>query len=130
MGSSFGAVASLSTAARYPGVFGSLILQSGSFVFTDIGTDHGEGPAFDPVVRFVNRFRARPARVADRLFVSCGVYEDLIVQNRSMLPVFAEAGMEVNYVESRDGHNWESWRDRFAEAFSWVFPGEQMMVYE
>ncbi len=130
MGSSFGAVASLSTAVRRPQTFGSLLLQSGSFVFTDIGADHGEDPAFDPVVRFVNRYRARPGRVADRLFVSCGVYEDLIVANRSMLPAFAEAGMEVRYVESRDGHNWESWRDRLGEGLSWIFPGEQMFVYE
>ncbi len=130
MGSSFGAVATLSTAVRYPQTFGSLLLQSGSFVFTDIGADHGGGPVFDPVVRFVNRFRARPVRVADRLFISCGVYEELIMRNRSMLPVFGEAGMEVNYVESRDGHNWESWRDRLRDGLSWVFPGEQMFVYE
>ena len=44
MGASFGAVAALSTAYRYPGVYGSLLLQSGSFVFTDIGNDHGGGP--------------------------------------------------------------------------------------
>ena len=130
MGSSFGAVASLSTAVRHPDTFGGMLLQSGSFVFTDIGADHGEDPAFDPVVRFVNRYRARPARVVDRLFVSCGVYEDLIVQNRSMLPVFTEAGMEVDYVESRDGHNWESWRDRLRDGLSWILPGEQMFVYE
>ena len=42
MGSSFGAVASLSTAVRYPDTFGSLLLQSGSFVFTDIGSATGE----------------------------------------------------------------------------------------
>ena len=130
MGSSFGAVASLSTAVRYPQTFGSLLLQSGSFVFTDIGADHGGGPAFDPVVRFVNRYRARPVHVADRLFISCGVYEDLIVRNRSMLPVFTEAGMEINYVESRDGHNWESWRDRLRDGLGWIFPGEQMFIYE
>ncbi|GAA2093452.1 hypothetical protein GCM10009841_03240 [Microlunatus panaciterrae] len=130
MGSSFGAVASLSTAVRNPGFYGSLILQSGSFLFTDIGDAHGGGPAFDPVVKFVNRYRARPTRVAERLFVSCGVYEPLIVQNRSMLSVFAETGMTVNYVESRDGHNWESWRDRLRDGLSWVFPGEQMFVYE
>ena len=44
MGASFGAVAALSTAYRYPDVYGSLLLQSGSFVFTDIGHDHGGGP--------------------------------------------------------------------------------------
>jgi enterochelin esterase-like enzyme len=130
MGSSFGAVASLSTAVRYPETFGSLLLQSGSFVFTDIGDDHGGGPAFDPVVKFVNRYRAKPTRVAERLFISCGIYEPLIVANRSMLPVFTEAGMAVNYVESRDGHNWESWRDRLRDGLSWIFPGPQMFVYE
>jgi enterochelin esterase-like enzyme len=130
MGSSFGAVASLSVARRYPETFGSLLLQSGSFVFTDIGADHGAGPSFDPVVKFVNRYRERPVRVAMRLFISCGVYEDLIVQNRSMLPVFTRAGMEVKYVESRDGHNWESWRDRLRDGLSWIFPGEQLFVYE
>ena len=60
MGSSFGGVASLSAACRSPDTYGSLILMSGSFVFTDIGTDHGGGPVFDPVVKFVNRYRARP----------------------------------------------------------------------
>lgn len=130
MGSSFGAIASFSTASRNPGFFGSLLLQSGSFLFTDIGDDHGGGPAFDPVVKFMNRYRARPTRVAERLFISCGVYEPLIVQNRSMVPVFTDTGMQVNYVESRDGHNWESWRDRLRDGLSWIFPGEQMFVYE
>ena len=43
MGSSFGGVASLSTAVRNPGFYGSLLLQSASMVFTDIGMDHGGG---------------------------------------------------------------------------------------
>lgn len=81
-------------------------------------------------MKFLNRYRSRPVRPADRAFVSCGVYEPLIVQNRSMVPVFAETGMEVNYVESRDGHNWESWRDRLGDGLSWLFPGEQLFVYE
>jgi enterochelin esterase-like enzyme len=130
MGASFGAVAALSTAYRYPGFYGSLLLQSGSFVFTDIGNDHGGGPVFEPVVRFVNRYRANPRRVADRVFVSCGVYEPLIVRNRSMVPTFEAAGMTVRYVEARDGHNWENWRDRLREGLSWIFPGPQKLFYE
>jgi enterochelin esterase-like enzyme len=130
MGASFGAVASLSAAYRYPDVYGSLLLQSGSFVFTDIGTDHGGGPAFEPVVRFVNRYRAAPRRVADDVFVSCGVYEPLIVRNRSMVPTFESAGMTVRYVEARDGHSWENWRDRLREGLSWIFPGPQKFFYE
>jgi enterochelin esterase-like enzyme len=123
MGSSFGAVAALSTAYRYPGVYGSLLLQSGSFVFTDIGHDHGGGPPFEPVVRFMNRYRAAPRRVADRVFVSCGVHEPLIVPNRAMVPVFEAAGMAVRYEEARDGHSWENWRDRLRDGLSWIFPG-------
>ena len=130
MGASFGAVAALATAYRYPEFYGSLLLQSGSFVFTDIGNDHGGGPAFDPVVKFVNRYRAAPRRVADRGFVSCGVYEPLIVRNRSMVPTFEAAGMDVRYVEARDGHSWENWRDRLREGLSWIFPGPQKFFYE
>jgi enterochelin esterase family protein len=130
MGSSFGAVASLATAYRHPDVYGSLLLQSGSFVFTDIGTDHGGGPPFEPVVRFMNRYRAAPRRVADRMFVSCGVYEPLIVPNRSMVPVFESAEMTVRYVETRDGHSWENWRDQLRDGLSWIFPGPQKFFYE
>jgi enterochelin esterase family protein len=130
MGASFGAVAALSTAYRYPRSYGSLLLQSGSFVFTDIGRDHRGGPVFEPVVKFVNRYRAAPRRVADRVFVSCGVYEPLIVSNRSMVPTFEAAGMAVRYVEARDGHSWENWRDRLREGLSWIFPGPQKFYYE
>jgi enterochelin esterase family protein len=115
---------------RYPGVFGSLFLQSASLVFTDIGTDHGGGPAFDPVVKFVNRYRAKPTAPVERLFMSCGTYEPLITPNRSMVPVFRAAGMTVKYVEARDGHNWEDWRDRQRDGLSWLFPGPQKFVYE
>jgi enterochelin esterase family protein len=130
LGSSFGGVASLSAAYRSPDTYGSLVLMSGSFVFTDIGTDHGGGPVFDPVVDFVNRYRAKPQRVADRLFMSCGVYEPLIVPNRSMVHVFEGTGMQVRYTEARDGHSWENWRDRLRDALSWVYPGPQKLYYE
>ena len=129
MGSSFGAVASLSTAWRYPGLFGRLLLQSGSFAFTDIGP-HRRGPSFDPVVSFMNEFRRQPKRVADKVFLSCGIYESLIYENRSLVPFFQSTGMEVKYVEAYDGHNWENWRDRLREGLSWLFPGPLWMVYE
>jgi enterochelin esterase-like enzyme len=123
LGASFGAIAALSAAYRFPHTYASLVLMSGSFVFADAGTDHGGGPVFDPVVKFVNRYRERPRRVADRLFVSCGSYEPLIIPNRSIVPVFEAAGMDVRYVEARDGHTWENWRDRLRDALTWVSPG-------
>jgi enterochelin esterase-like enzyme len=129
MGASLGAVASLATAWRYPGVFGNLLLQSGSFAFSDIGP-HRRDPVFDPVVAFMNTYRANPGRPADRLYLSCGVYESLIYENRSMVPLFQDQGLQVRYEEARDGHHWENWRDRLQIGLSWLFPGPLWMVYE
>lgn len=130
MGASFGGVASLSTAVRYPGFYGRLLLQSGSFAFTDIGERNHRGPVFDPVVRFMNAFRADPAPVSERVFVSCGTYESLIYENRSLIPVLEDTGMMVSFREARDGHNWENWRDRLREGLSWLFPGPFLLTYE
>jgi enterochelin esterase-like enzyme len=130
MGASFGSVAALSTAWRYPGTFGRLLLQSGSFAFTDIGSTNPRGPLFGPVVDFMNTFRDAPGRPAERIFLSCGTYESLIYENRSLVPLLQQTGMTVRYVEARDGHNWENWRDRLREGLSWLFPGPLWMVYE
>jgi enterochelin esterase-like enzyme len=123
MGTSFGAVAALSTAVRFPRTYGSLLLQSGSFLYSDRAVWHGEGKSFDPVVRFVDHYRAQPVRPADRAFLSCGAYEDLVEANRGMLPIFRGTGMTINYVESPNGHSWESWRDHLGPGLCWLFPG-------
>jgi enterochelin esterase family protein len=130
MGASFGAVAAITTAWRRPGFYGKLLLQSGSFAFTDIGDRNYRGPLFDPIVQFMNRYRAEPIAIAERVFVSCGTYESLIYENRSLVPMLTNTGMEVRYVEARDGHNWENWRDRLRDGLSWLFPGPQLLVYD
>jgi len=129
LGASFGAIASLSAAWRHPGVFHRLCLLSGSFLFTDIGRHEG-GPAFDPVVEFMNAFRRDPGKPARQVFMACGIYEPMIYYNRSMVPVFQNTGMRLRFVEAGDGHNWENWRDRLREGLSWLFPGPLWMVYE
>lgn len=129
MGASLGAVASLATAVRHPGFYGRLLVQSGSFAFSDIG-GHGRGPVFDPIAAFVNRYRAAPTAVSEKVFVSCGMYESLIYENRSLVPILQGTGMDVRFVEARDGHNWENWRDRLREGLSWLFPGPLWLVYD
>jgi enterochelin esterase family protein len=99
------------------------------FAFTDIGPSR-RGPAFEPVVEFVNGFRDSPRRISERVFLSCGVYESLIYENRSLVPILQSTGMDVRYVEAFDGHNWENWRDRLREGLSFLFPGPLWMVYE
>jgi len=129
MGASLGGVAALHVASCYPELFGSLLLQSGSFAFSDLG-HHKRGPVFDPVVRFVNEYRGNPYPVADKIYLSCGIYESLIYENRSIVPLLQAQGMEVQFEEARDAHNWENWRDRLRNALTWLFPGPLWMVYE
>lgn len=129
MGASFGAVASLHAAWSHPGAFGRLLLESGSFAFSDIG-QHRRPPVFDPVVRFVNKFRRTPGEPAERIYMSCGIYESLIYENRSLIPLITRAGLQVRFEEVRDGHNWENWRDRLQTGLTWLLPGPLWMVYE
>ena len=129
MGASFGGVTSLYTAWKHPGVFQKLMLQSGSFAFTDIG-EHGRGELWDPVVEFINALREDPSEIKGRMFISCGTFESLIYYNRSLVPVFQEHGVDLRYVESQDGHNWINWRDRLRDGLTWLFPGHLWMYYE
>ena len=46
------------------------------------------------------------------------------------MPILQSTGMDVRYVESFDGHNWENWRDRLREGLFFLFPGPLWMVYE
>jgi enterochelin esterase family protein len=129
MGASFGGVAALHAAWRYPDLYGRLVLQSGSYAFSDIGR-HQRGAVFDPVVRFMNEFRERPGVPAERIYMSCGIYESLIYENRSLLPRLQQQGIEVRFEEVRDAHNWENWRDRLRNGLSWIFPGPVWYTYE
>ena len=129
MGASFGAVATLHTAWRFQGVFGSLLLQSGSFAFSDLG-QHQRGPVFDPVALFMNNFRETPGKPAEKMYLSCGIYESLIYENRSLVPLLQMQKIDVRFEEARDAHNWENWRDRLQNGLSWLFPGPVWMVYE
>lgn len=128
-GASFGGVSSLYTATRHPGVFGRLLLQSGSFAFTDIG-DHARGELWDPIVKFVNGFRDSPPNLDAMVYQCCGTFESLIYYNRSLFPVFEKCSRAARFTEAPDGHNWINWRDRMREGLTWLFPGPLWMYYE
>jgi len=129
MGASFGGVAALHAAATRPGTWGRLLLQSGSFAFTDIG-EHTRGPQWDPIVQFVNGFRERPPTLGAQVYLSCGTFESLIYYNRSLVPLFQQCAEGVLFREVPDGHNWINWRDRLQEGLMYLFPGPLWMYYE
>lgn len=120
-GASFGAVATLSTAVRYPDMFGRLMLQSGSFDGVGADCHEREGGMWEPVRTFVRGYADSPSRVADKVFLSCGVYEQLICENRALRPILIDTGMQVLLGESLDGHTWGGWRDLLGVALPWLF---------
>ena len=121
MGASLGAVASLTAAWRRPGVFGRLLLKSGSFMVTETSFQ-GRDPLFERIYQVIAAFRAAPGALASRVFVSCGLYEGLIDQNREMVGFLREHGADVLFVEALDGHHWQNWRDQLRAGLAWVFP--------
>lgn len=129
MGASFGGVASLFAASRHPGTWGRLLLQSGSFAFTDIG-DHQRGALWDPIVKFMNGLRENPQPLGARVYQSCGTFESLIYYNRSLVPLLVANTEAHRFVEAPDGHNWINWRDRLREGLTFLFPGPLWMYYE
>jgi enterochelin esterase family protein len=82
------------------------------------------------VWQFVHTFREAGRSPAERIFLSCGVYDSWVYESRALLPRLQAAGVDVRYVEPKDGHNWGNWRDRLRDGLSWLFPGPLWMVYE
>jgi enterochelin esterase family protein len=129
MGASFGGVAALAAAVRAPGFYGRLLLESPSLRFSGEPGTHAYGPVFEPVVRFVNKVRARPERVADQIFLTYGAFEPLAEPDRAMVEVLEKMTGELRVVEALDGHNWINWRDRLLAGLGWLFPGEARLIY-
>ena len=78
----------------------------------------------------MNEFRENPGQPGEKIYMSCGMYESLIYENRSLVPRLQAQGINVKFEEARDAHNWENWRDRLRNGLSWLFPGPVWMVYE
>jgi enterochelin esterase family protein len=116
VGASFGAVAALSAAAAAPDVFTGLLLQSGSFAGAGSGCWPRPEPLWQPVKRFVRSYLDAPYRLADRVALTCGLFESLICENRAVTPVLGDTGMDVHLDEWLDGHNWASWRNSLGVA--------------
>ena len=64
------------------------------------------------------------------IYLSCGVFDSMIYYNRTMAHIWEREPVQFRYVESKDGHNWVSWRDRLREGLTWIFPGHLRMMYD
>jgi enterochelin esterase-like enzyme len=125
MGASLGAVASLSTAFRYPGVFGGLVLQSGSFILDERKLEQRPHPVFHRIARLVRALRRAPQVPGARAFVSTGELEGLAEENHALANFLRERGINVLFKSAWDGHHWHNWRDQLRDGLMWVLRREQ-----
>ncbi|MEM7693618.1 MAG: alpha/beta hydrolase-fold protein [Pseudomonadota bacterium] len=120
LGASLGAVASLSTAVRFPGCFGGLVLKSGSFILDEKTLRNRAHPVFHRVARFVRAAERQATFDGVRAFVSTGELEGLADQNKSLAGFLERKGAKVSFRSSWDGHHWHNWRDQLRDGLMWV----------
>ena len=120
LGASLGAVASLATAFRYPGIFGGLILKSGTFILDDRALEQRQHPVFHQIARLVRALRRAPPIPGTRAFVSTGELEGLADENRALASFLRSHGVEVLFKSAWDGHHWHNWRDQLRDGLMWV----------
>lgn len=121
LGASLGAVASLSAAFRYPGVFGGLVLKSGSFILDPAKLAERPHPVFQRVARLVEALQRAPGLPGTRAFISTGELEGLADENRALAEFLRARGVDVRFQSSWDGHHWHNWRDQLRDGLMWVF---------
>jgi enterochelin esterase-like enzyme len=120
LGASLGAVASLSTAFRYPSVFGGLVLKSGTFILDRAKLETRPHPVFHTTAR-LTRALARAGDLPEtRAFVSTGELEGLAEENRALASFLQERGVDVLFKSAWDGHHWHNWRDQLRDGLMWV----------
>lgn len=125
LGASLGAVASLATSFRFPGVFGGLILKSGSFILDQSKLQQRSHPVFARVASLIEAVRRAPDLPPTRAFVSTGELEGLADENRALAAHLRDRGAEVMFRSSWDGHHWHNWRDQLRDALMWVLPPDR-----
>ncbi len=120
LGASLGAVVSLATVFRFPGVFGGAILQSGSFILDENKLEGRPHPVFRRVARLVEALKRTPSKPKLRAFVSTGELEGLASENAALAELLQEIGVSVLFKSAWDGHHWHNWRDQLRDGLVWV----------
>jgi enterochelin esterase family protein len=114
MGTSLGALAMLHAHCRYPGVFGGLFLQSGSFFVPRLDSQERRFPYYRRITSFTAALRAHGVPgVPVPVEMTCGSIEENLGNNRLMLAVLRSAGYPATLHEVPDVHNYTAWRDAF-----------------
>jgi enterochelin esterase family protein len=97
----------------WPGTFGGLFLQSGSFFVPRFDRHEAGFPRYRRIVRFVRGVvggdHAEPVPIG----MTCGAQEENVHNNRLIAGALAAQGYPVALAEVPGGHDWTAWRGAF-----------------
>lgn len=112
VGVSLGGLAMLHAHRLCPGVFGALLLQSGSFFTPVLDPQESGFSGFAAVTSFVAETLAATADPDPvRTVFTCGVVEENLGNNAAMAHALQQLGYPATLVLLRDAHNFTAWRD-------------------
>jgi enterochelin esterase-like enzyme len=120
LGANLGAVASISTAFRYPGVFGGLVLKSGAFILDRGKLSRRPHPVFHKTARLARALQRAGTLPGTRAFVSTGELEGAASERRALATFLQERGVDVLSGSAWDGRRWRNWRDQLRDGLTWV----------
>jgi len=112
LGASLGALSLLHAHWARPGLFGGLVLQSGSFFRQRFDSHESGFGRYARITRFVSTVMGGRGDV-ERIPITftCGTGEENLDNNRAIVAALQRQGFDARLVEHRDAHNWISWRD-------------------
>ena len=112
MGASLGALAALFAEWYHPGTFNGLFLQSGSFFTPETDPQESGFEYYAEVTDFVGEVLAATAAPSTpAIAMTAGATEENVHNNRVMAAHLSELGLEVEFDETPDMHNFTAWRD-------------------
>ena len=130
MGASLGALALAHAAATYPGTFGGLFCQSGSFFLPRFDAHEQRFRYYDRVVAAVEVLYVDPSPLVGlEVGLTAGLGEENLENNRALAAHLRDRGVAVTLSEGRDGHSYTAWRDLLDPALEdvlsrvWADPG-------
>lgn len=114
MGTSLGALSMLHAHCRYPGTFGALFLQSGSFFCPAFDSRERRFAYYRRIVRFITDVHdgGLPPQPVPAV-LSCGMIEENVENNRLMVKTLRGRDYPATLHEVPDMHNYTAWRDAF-----------------
>jgi enterochelin esterase-like enzyme len=111
-GVSLGALGALHIATTFPGTWGALFLQSGSFFRPACDAHESAFTGFDAITRYVQSIdEADESAPYLDISMTVGLAEENLTNNRLMAATLTRLGHRMTLVEVPDAHTFVGWRD-------------------